>query len=163
MAWLNEFSFANERRRRYSGGADKHVGAYLTQKRTRRRALTGYWSALIFDNSLTLLCSLCIVGISLAMSRSSGSKAAPTPYIQTETGNIVSRQSLIYGSQNIVLSGKSILSPNCILRGDLRRTGSSSGSSGSGGAGGTVVIAMGKYCFVGESTVLRPCYKTYKG
>ncbi|GAA5959826.1 hypothetical protein JCM3765_000115 [Sporobolomyces pararoseus] len=94
------------------------------------------------------------------MSRSAGSKLPPSPYIQTETGNIVSRQSLIYGSQNIVLSGKSILSPHCVLRGDLRRTGASS-SSGSGG--GTVVIAMGKYCFVGEGTVLRPCYKTYKG
>lgn len=96
------------------------------------------------------------------MSRTVGSKLPPSPYIQTETGNIVSRQSLIYGSQNIVLSGKSILSPNCVLRGDLRRTGASS-SSGSGGGGGTVVIAMGKYCFVGEGTVLRPCYKTYKG
>ncbi|GAA5897317.1 dynactin subunit 5 [Sporobolomyces salmoneus] len=95
------------------------------------------------------------------MSRSTGSRAAPSPYIQTETGNIVSRQASIHGSQNIVLSGKSILSPNCVLRGDLRRTGAS--SSASGGGGGTVVIAMGKYCFVGESTVLRPCYKTYKG
>ncbi|GAA5876773.1 hypothetical protein JCM16303_006282 [Sporobolomyces ruberrimus] len=96
------------------------------------------------------------------MSRTSA-KPAPSPFIQTETGNIVSRQSQIYGSQNIVLSGKSILSPGCVIRGDLRRTGASSSSSGGGGGGGTVVIAMGKYCYVGESTVLRPCYKTYKG
>lgn len=101
------------------------------------------------------------------MSRSSGSKVAPSPFIKTETGNVVSRQALIYGSQNIVLSGKSILAPNCVLRGDLRRvatsSSSTSGGGGGGGGGATVVIAMGKYCFVGESTILRPCYKTYKG
>ncbi|GAA6011228.1 hypothetical protein JCM11491_006766 [Sporobolomyces phaffii] len=96
------------------------------------------------------------------MSRT-GSKPAPSPYIHTETGNIVSRQSLIYGSQNIILSGKSILSPHCVLRGDLRRAGTSTSTGSGGGGGGTVVIAMGKYCFVGEQTVLRPCYKTYKG
>ncbi|GAA5822941.1 hypothetical protein JCM10212_004447 [Sporobolomyces blumeae] len=90
---------------------------------------------------------------------------ASSSYIQTETGNIVSRQSSICGSQNIVLSGKSILSPGCVIRGDLRRSGAGSkdGASSAGGGGSTVVIAMGKYCFVGEGTVLRPCYKTYKG
>ncbi|GAA6021725.1 hypothetical protein JCM10207_008556 [Rhodosporidiobolus poonsookiae] len=86
------------------------------------------------------------------MSRSSS-------YIRTDTGNIVSRSSTITGSQNIVLGGKSILHPHCVLRGDLRRAGAA--SAGAGGA--TVVVAMGKYCNVGEGAVLRPCYKTYKG
>ncbi|BGP18700.1 hypothetical protein JCM10213_006263 [Rhodosporidiobolus nylandii] len=77
-------------------------------------------------------------------------------YIHTDTGNIVSRSCVITGSQNIVLGGKSILHAHCIIRGDLRRAGASAG-------GGTVVVAMGKYCRVGEGAVLRPCYKTYKG
>ncbi|GAA6053306.1 hypothetical protein JCM3770_006676 [Rhodotorula araucariae] len=90
------------------------------------------------------------------MSRSS---APPkSSYIRTDTGNIVSRQSVITGSQNIVLGGKSILRHGCILRGDLRRAGAPGAKEG-----GTVVIAMGKYCDVGEGVVLRPCYKTYKG
>ncbi|GAA5938784.1 dynactin subunit 5 [Sporobolomyces koalae] len=94
------------------------------------------------------------------MSRT-GAKVPTSAFIQTETGNIVSRQSVIYGSQNIVLAGKSILSPGCVLRGDLRRSAATSSTTSGGGA--TVVIAMGKYCFVGEQSVLRPCYKTFKG
>ncbi|GAA5822678.1 hypothetical protein JCM5353_000632 [Sporobolomyces roseus] len=97
------------------------------------------------------------------MSKSSSkSTSTSSSYIQTETGNIVSRQSIICGSQNIILTGKTILSPHCLLRGDLRRSKTESGAGG-GGGGASVVIAMGKYCFVGEGTVLRPCYKTYKG
>ncbi|CEQ40741.1 SPOSA6832_02372 [Sporobolomyces salmonicolor] len=93
------------------------------------------------------------------MSRTAPSASSKSSYIHTDTGNIVSRASTITGSQNIVLGGKSILQPGCIIRGDLRR----SGATSAGGGGGTVVVAMGKYCVVGEGTVLRPCYKTYKG
>ncbi|GAA5894081.1 hypothetical protein JCM6882_007979 [Rhodosporidiobolus microsporus] len=81
-------------------------------------------------------------------------------WITTDTGNHVARSCVITGSTNIVLGGKSILHPNCIIRGDLRRAGA---AAAGGGGGGTVVIAMGKYCSVGEGAVLRPCYKTYKG
>ncbi|BGP02243.1 Dynactin, subunit p25 [Rhodotorula toruloides ATCC 204091] len=92
------------------------------------------------------------------MSRSSTKSA----YIQTDTGNLVSRSCVICGSSNIVLGGKSILQPGCILRGDLRRAGAGATAAG-GREAATVAIAMGKYCNVGEGTVLRPCYKTYKG
>ncbi|GAA6028938.1 hypothetical protein JCM8097_001515 [Rhodosporidiobolus ruineniae] len=89
------------------------------------------------------------------------SRSSSKSYITTDTGNIVSRSCTITGSQNIVLGGKSILHPHCIIRGDLRRAGAGSAAGGQGG--GTVVVAMGKYCSVGEGAVLRPCYKTYKG
>ncbi|KAK4336237.1 Trimeric LpxA-like protein [Rhodotorula toruloides] len=92
------------------------------------------------------------------MSRSSTKSAC----IQTDTGNLVSRSCVICGSSNIVLGGKSILQPGCILRGDLRRAGAGATTAG-GREAATVAIAMGKYCNVGEGTVLRPCYKTYKG
>ncbi|KAG0663754.1 hypothetical protein C6P46_002323 [Rhodotorula mucilaginosa] len=98
------------------------------------------------------------------MSRSSASSSTKprSNWIQTETGNLVSRSCLISGPQNILLGGKSILQPGCILRGDLRRAGAGGGGPG-GKEAATVTLAMGKYCNVGENTVLRPCYKTYKG
>ncbi|KAI8915434.1 dynactin subunit P25 [Powellomyces hirtus] len=74
-------------------------------------------------------------------------------YIETDTGNKVSRKSVICGSQNIVLGGKTIIRKDCIVRGDLRRT----------GTGHAVVVAIGRYCFLGERCVIRPPYKTYKG
>ncbi|GAA5982111.1 hypothetical protein JCM11641_000591 [Rhodosporidiobolus odoratus] len=102
------------------------------------------------------------------MSSRSSRPPAPTRshWITTDTGNTVSRSAIITGSQNIVLGGKSILHPGCVIRGDLRRSGVAAGGSGGGGGGGgggTVVVAMGRYCVVGEGAVLRPCYKTYKG
>lgn len=70
-----------------------------------------------------------------------------------DTGNKISRKCTIQGSQNIVLGGKTILEAGVILRGDLRRAGS----------GAAVVLALGKYCRLGQGCVVRPSYKTYKG
>ncbi|GAA5930639.1 hypothetical protein JCM3775_003830 [Rhodotorula graminis] len=86
--------------------------------------------------------------------------SSTTPYITTDTGNLVSRACSINGSKNIVLAGKSILRHGCVVRGDLRRAGAAPGGAKEGGS---VVIAIGRYCDVGEGVVLRPCYKTYKG
>ncbi|PVF93545.1 putative dynactin Arp1 p25 subunit RO12 [Serendipita vermifera] len=74
-------------------------------------------------------------------------------YIETDTGNKVSRRATIAGAQNIILGGKTIISNSAIIRGDLRRV----------GPGPVVVIQLGRYCLVGEGCVLRPPYKTYKG
>ncbi|KNE70610.1 hypothetical protein AMAG_15370 [Allomyces macrogynus ATCC 38327] len=74
-------------------------------------------------------------------------------YIETDTGNKVSRKSVICGSQNIVLGGKTIIQTDCVIRGDLRRV----------GGGPTVVVAIGKYCVLSARCVLRPPYKTFKG
>ncbi|KAG8986549.1 hypothetical protein FRB90_003923 [Tulasnella sp. 427] len=74
-------------------------------------------------------------------------------YIETDTGNKVSRRATIAGPQNIILGGKTIISGSAIIRGDLRRT----------GPGHAVVISLGRYCLVGEGCVLRPPYKTYRG
>jgi len=74
-------------------------------------------------------------------------------YIETESGNKVSRRSIISGSQNIVLGGKSVMQPSVVIRGDLKRA----------GGGQSVVIAVGKYCLFAEGCVIRPPYKTYKG
>ncbi|ORZ12797.1 putative dynactin Arp1 p25 subunit RO12 [Absidia repens] len=74
-------------------------------------------------------------------------------YIETDTGNKVSRKSVICGSQNIILGGKTIIQTDCVIRGDLRRT----------GAGHAVVIAIGRYCLLSQKSIIRPPYKTYKG
>mmetsp|Transcript_79537 Transcript_79537/g.233838 ORF Transcript_79537/g.233838 Transcript_79537/m.233838 type:complete len:208 (+) Transcript_79537:149-772(+) len=66
-------------------------------------------------------------------------------YIQTASGNKVSRQSVLCGSQNISLAGKSIVKPGVILRGDLQ------------------LLRIGKFVIIGEGSVLRPSYKKYKG
>lgn len=66
-------------------------------------------------------------------------------YIQTATGNKVSRSSVLCGSQNISLVGKSVVKPGVILRGDLQ------------------LLKIGKFVIIGEGSVLRPSYKKYKG
>ena len=74
-------------------------------------------------------------------------------FIVTDMGNKVSKQAHIYGSQNIVLKGKSVILENAVLRGDLRRV----------GAGSAVSIATGVHVLIDRNVVLRPPYKTYKG
>ncbi|KAJ2745496.1 hypothetical protein GGI20_002100, partial [Coemansia sp. BCRC 34301] len=74
-------------------------------------------------------------------------------YIETDTGNKVSRRSQISGSQNIVLGGKTIVHPHCTIRGDLRRSGPQHQAS----------VLIGRFCTLGPFSVLRPPYKTYKG
>ncbi|WWC62063.1 uncharacterized protein I303_104652 [Kwoniella dejecticola CBS 10117] len=74
-------------------------------------------------------------------------------YIETDTGNKVSRKATITGATNIILGGKSIIQTGSILRGDLRRS----------TAGQHVVISMGRYCLIGEGSIIRPPGKLYKG
>ncbi|WVW84017.1 hypothetical protein I302_106044 [Kwoniella bestiolae CBS 10118] len=74
-------------------------------------------------------------------------------YIETDTGNKVSRKATITGATNIILGGKSIIQTGSILRGDLRRS----------TAGQHVVITMGRYCLIGEGAIVRPPGKMYKG
>ncbi|CAE8636206.1 unnamed protein product [Polarella glacialis] len=66
-------------------------------------------------------------------------------YILTASGNKISRNSVLCGSQNITLVGKSIVKPGVILRGDLQ------------------LLKIGKFVMIGEGSVIRPSYKKYKG
>ncbi|CAD6572151.1 MAG: hypothetical protein TREMPRED_000463 [Tremellales sp. Tagirdzhanova-0007] len=74
-------------------------------------------------------------------------------YIETDTGNKISRKAVITGATNIILGGKTIVQTGAILRGDLRRS----------TAGQHVVISMGRYCSIGEGAIIRPPGKIYKG
>lgn len=63
----------------------------------------------------------------------------------------MSRRATIAGPQNIILGGKTIISSNAIIRGDLRRS----------GPGHAVVISLGRYCLIGEGCVIRFAYLHY--
>ncbi|RFU33358.1 hypothetical protein B7463_g3012, partial [Scytalidium lignicola] len=96
------------------------------------------------------------------------SKKAPKgEYIETETGNKVSRRSQIIGSTNIILGGKTVIQAEVIIRGDLIRTlgqtPSTSSSDGKSTSGNPVAVAIGRYCFFSRGCELRPPAKVYKG
>lgn len=63
-------------------------------------------------------------------------------YIETASGNKLSRESVLFGVQNIVLSGKTLVKPGAVLRGDL------------------AAVRMGRFCVVESGAVLRPSRKT---
>lgn len=64
-------------------------------------------------------------------------------YIETASGNKVSRQSVLCGSQNIVLNGKTIIMSDCIIRGDLAN------------------VRIGRNCVVSKRAVIRPPFKKF--
>ncbi|KIH91126.1 dynactin 5 [Sporothrix brasiliensis 5110] len=102
-------------------------------------------------------------------------------YIETDTGNKVSRKATLVGTQNIILGGKSVIQQDVMIRGDLVRSlpasasggSSGAGNGGSGGAGGTssgsaaaggsTAISIGRYCFLSRGCCLRPPGRLWKG
>lgn len=66
-------------------------------------------------------------------------------YIETESGNRISRKSSVQGSQFIMLGGKTFIDHGVTLRGDLHRPDSKS-----------AVIAIGRYCVLEENVAITP-------
>lgn len=64
-------------------------------------------------------------------------------YVETTSGNKVSRQTVLCGSQNIVLNGKCIVQSDSIIRGDLAN------------------VRTGRYCIISKNSVIRPPYKKF--
>lgn len=64
-------------------------------------------------------------------------------FIETASGNKVSRNSVLCGSQNIVLNGKTIIMNDTIMRGDLAN------------------IKVGRYTVIRERAVIRPPVKKF--
>lgn len=59
------------------------------------------------------------------------------------SGNKVSRQTVLCGSQNIVLNGKVIVQSGAVIRGDLAN------------------VRTGRYCVVSRNAVIRPPFKQF--
>ncbi|TIA87603.1 hypothetical protein E3P99_03090 [Wallemia hederae] len=74
-------------------------------------------------------------------------------WIETDTGNRISRKATICAPVNIVLSGNVVIKPEVIIRGDLKRSGPSP----------SIAMNIGKFTFLDDGCIVRPAYKTYKG
>ncbi|KAF7178269.1 hypothetical protein CNMCM7691_006944 [Aspergillus felis] len=100
-------------------------------------------------------------------------KQAKGEYIETDTGNKISRRSQIHGTQHIILGGKTVIQADAVIRGDLYRSSSSSSSSSSTSADGTgrpsqpsnpsVAITIGRYSYISRQAVLRPPSRLHRG
>ncbi|KAI9834304.1 MAG: hypothetical protein M1826_004230 [Phylliscum demangeonii] len=109
-------------------------------------------------------------------------KAGKGEYIETDTGNKVSRRAHILGTPNIILGGKTVIQADCTIRGDLHRTTTTTTTTataaGPGPADGggpaaaptttttttpSVAVSIGRYCFLSPHSVLRPPSKLYRG
>ncbi|PBC32456.1 Dynactin subunit [Apis cerana cerana] len=64
-------------------------------------------------------------------------------YVETASGNKVSRQTVLCGSQNIVLHGKVIVQSDAIIRGDLAN------------------VRTGRYCIISKNAIIRPPFKKF--
>ncbi|BCR93599.1 uncharacterized protein AKAW2_10645S [Aspergillus luchuensis] len=100
-------------------------------------------------------------------------KAPKGEYIETDTGNKISRRSLIHGTQHIILGGKTVIQADAVIRGDLYRSSSSSTSTSTSsdpaGGGGSapnspsVAITIGRYSYISRQAILRPPSRLHRG
>ncbi|EAW09781.1 dynactin subunit 5 [Aspergillus clavatus NRRL 1] len=104
-------------------------------------------------------------------------KQAKGEYIETDTGNKISRRSQIHGTQHIILGGKTIIQADAVIRGDLYRSSSSSSSSSTTttttsssssnpdrqSSGPSVAINVGRYSYISRQAVLRPPSRLHRG
>ncbi|TKX20572.1 hypothetical protein C1H76_7383 [Elsinoe australis] len=88
-----------------------------------------------------------------------GRKAIKSEYIETDTGNKISRKARIEGKPNIMLGGRSVIMAEVCMRGDLHRFSSSEG----GDKGPTTSISIGRYTVVATGCTLRPPCRISRG
>ncbi|RWS24724.1 hypothetical protein B4U80_00606 [Leptotrombidium deliense] len=67
----------------------------------------------------------------------------PVDYIETASGNKVCKKSVLCGSQNIMLHGKTIIQSDCVVRGDLAN------------------VKIGRNCVIRQKSVIRPPFKRF--
>ena len=87
-------------------------------------------------------------------------------YLETETGNKVSRKAQLYGTQHVFLTGRAVIQPLVCIRGDLRPTAPSSSTDPSSKPTAPTYatsITIGRYTFLSTGCVLRPPYRLQQG
>ncbi|KAF2140672.1 uncharacterized protein K452DRAFT_229828 [Aplosporella prunicola CBS 121167] len=103
------------------------------------------------------------------MSRQAAARKVPKgEYIETDSGNKVSRRAHISGTANITLGGKTVIMADVHLRGDLHRFKSETPSSSGGGAppaaaSAATAISIGKCTVVSTGCVIKPPARISRG
>ncbi|OCK84345.1 dynactin subunit 5 [Lepidopterella palustris CBS 459.81] len=100
------------------------------------------------------------------MSRPATRKAAPKgEYIETDSGNKVSRRAAITGTANITLGGRTVISADVHLRGDLHpsRPAPSSSNNGPARDAPPTSISIGRCTVVSAGCVVRPPSRVSRG
>ncbi|KAF2470090.1 trimeric LpxA-like protein [Lindgomyces ingoldianus] len=96
------------------------------------------------------------------MSRPSARKAAPKgEYIETDSGNKVSRRSAITGTANITLGGRTVIMADVHLRGDLHPTRAVPSSSGKDVT--PTSISIGRCTVISTGSVIKPPCRISRG
>ncbi|KAJ5539992.1 Dynactin subunit 5 [Penicillium frequentans] len=95
-------------------------------------------------------------------------KAAKSEYIETDTGNKISRRSQIHGTQHIILGGKTVIQAEAVIRGDLYRLHSTAVSTDPNNPpqqpnAPSVAITVGRYSYISKSVILRPPSRLHRG
>ncbi|KAJ5736143.1 Dynactin subunit 5 [Penicillium malachiteum] len=94
-------------------------------------------------------------------------KVAKGEYIETDTGNKISRRSQIHGTQHIILGGKTVIQAEAVIRGDLYRIPSSAASTDPSNPppsnAPSVAITVGRYSYISKSAILRPPSRLHRG
>ncbi|PGH07591.1 hypothetical protein AJ80_07980 [Polytolypa hystricis UAMH7299] len=109
---------------------------------------------------------------------------APKPikgeYIETDTGNKVSRRAQVHGTQHIILGGKTVIQAEVCIRGDLHRLAapppspspstlnpssatSSSTTSAAAPSTPSVAVTIGRYTHLSRGALLRPPSRLHRG
>ncbi|KAJ5808469.1 Dynactin Arp1 p25 subunit [Penicillium riverlandense] len=94
-------------------------------------------------------------------------KAVKGEYIETDTGNKISRRSQIHGTQHIILGGKTVIQAEAVIRGDLYRLPSSSSGDPSTPTPSSntpsVAVTVGRYSYISKGAILRPPSRLHRG
>ncbi|KAK3110447.1 hypothetical protein LTR53_015259 [Teratosphaeriaceae sp. CCFEE 6253] len=88
-------------------------------------------------------------------------RSAKNEYIETDTGNKISRRSHIEGKQNIMLAGKSVVMAGATLRGDLHRKADKPAEGEK--AGPITAIGIGRACIIATNCTLHPPMRISRG
>ncbi|KAF2201607.1 trimeric LpxA-like protein [Delitschia confertaspora ATCC 74209] len=94
------------------------------------------------------------------MSRQAARKAAPKgEYIETDSGNKVSRRAHITGTANITLGGRTVIQADVHLRGDLHPTRASTRTDHSAKEQYPTAISIGRCTVISQGVVIRPPHR----
>ncbi|GME57841.1 putative dynactin subunit 5 protein [Neofusicoccum parvum] len=100
------------------------------------------------------------------MSRPTAARKAPKgEYIETDSGNKVSRRAHISGTANITLGGRTVIMADVHLRGDLHRlkTPSEPGSNPPASSSTANAISIGRCTVIGAGCVIKPPSRISRG